>query len=69
MDLFHQIFSKLTKDSTDESFSLFGGTSMAAPLVSGSAAIFDGRMKKQSKDYDPFMIKNISNVYCYRYEK
>ncbi|NNL59668.1 MAG: S8 family serine peptidase, partial [Nitrosopumilus sp.] len=26
------------KDSKDESFSLFGGTSMAAPLVSGSAA-------------------------------
>ena len=32
---------KTTKDSKDESFSLFGGTSMAAPIVSGSAAIID----------------------------
>ena len=50
---------KLTKDSKDESFSLFGGTSMAAPLVSGSAAILIEEMKKQSKDYDSFLIKNI----------
>jgi len=50
---------KIHKDSTDESFSLFGGTSMAAPLVSGSAAILIEEMKKQSKDYDSFLIKNI----------
>ncbi len=50
---------KVEKDSKDESFSLFGGTSMAAPLVSGSAAILIEEMKKQSKDYDSFMIKNI----------
>ncbi|MEX0862855.1 S8 family serine peptidase [Nitrosopumilus sp.] len=50
---------KIHKDSTDESFSLFGGTSMAAPLVSGSAAILMEEMKKQSKDYDSFLIKNI----------
>ena len=50
---------KATKDSKEESFSLFGGTSMAAPLVSGSAAILIEELKKQSKDYDPFLIKNI----------
>ena len=50
---------KTQKDSKDESFSLFGGTSMAAPLVSGSAAILIEEMKKQSQDYDPFLIKNI----------
>ncbi|WP_428325340.1 S8 family serine peptidase [Nitrosopumilus sp.] len=50
---------KTTKDSKDESFSLFGGTSMAAPLVSGSAAILIEEMTKQSQNYDPFVIKNI----------
>lgn len=50
---------KTQKNSTDESFSLFGGTSMAAPIVSGSAAILIEEMKKQSYEYDPFLIKNI----------
>lgn len=50
---------KTQKDSKVESFSLFGGTSMAAPLVSGSAAILMEEMKKQSQDYDSFLIKNI----------
>ncbi|MDH3341592.1 MAG: S8 family serine peptidase [Nitrosopumilus sp.] len=50
---------KIKKDSKDESFSLFGGTSMAAPLVSGSAAILIDEMRQESRDYDPFMIKNI----------
>jgi len=50
---------KTQKDSKDESFSLFGGTSMAAPIVSGSAAILMEEMKKQLQDYDPFLIKNI----------
>jgi len=50
---------KTQKDSKEESFSLFGGTSMAAPLVSGSAAILMEEMTKQSQDYDPFIIKNI----------
>ena len=50
---------KSSKDSKDESFSLFGGTSMAAPLVSGSAAILMEEMKKQFQDYDSFTIKNI----------
>jgi len=50
---------KVNKDSKEESFSLFGGTSMAAPLVSGSVAVLIEEMKKQSKDYDSFLIKNI----------
>ncbi len=50
---------KPEKDSRDESFSLFGGTSMSAPIVSGSAAILIEGMKKQSQDIDPFTIKNI----------
>ena len=47
------------KDSDEESFSLFGGTSMAAPLVAGSAAIIIEEMKNQFQYYDPFVIKNI----------
>ena len=50
---------KSEKDSTEQSFSLFGGTSMAAPLVSGSAAILMEEMKKYDQDYDSFSIKNI----------
>lgn len=50
---------KIHKDSREESFSLFGGTSMAAPIISGSAAVLIEEMKKQSKDYDSFLIKNI----------
>ena len=50
---------KIKKDSKDESFSLFGGTSMAAPIVSGSAAILMEGMRNQSQDIDPFTIKNI----------
>ncbi len=50
---------KIEKDSKSESFSLFGGTSMAAPIVSGSAAVLIEGMKKLSQDIDPFTIKNI----------
>ena len=50
---------KTQKDSKAEPFTLFGGTSMAAPLVSGSAALLIEEMTKQSQNYDPFMIKNI----------
>ncbi len=50
---------KSDESSQDESFSLFGGTSMAAPLVSGSAALLMHQMKDQFQDYDSFLIKNI----------
>lgn len=50
---------KAKKDSKAESFSMFGGTSMAAPLVAGSAAILMEGLKDKNQDYDPFVIKNI----------
>ena len=50
---------KTTKESKEESFSLFGGTSMAAPIVSGSAAVLMEGMKKESHTIDPFTVKNI----------
>lgn len=50
---------KTEKDSKKESFTMFGGTSMAAPIVSGSAAVLMEGLHKSSKTYDPFTIKNI----------
>jgi hypothetical protein len=50
---------KSDSSSDGSSFSLFGGTSMAAPLVSGSAAILMEEMKKEFQDYNSFTIKNI----------
>ena len=49
--------SAVTK--TDEPFSLFGGTSMAAPIVSGSAALVIQSLQENSISYDPFKIRNI----------
>ena len=51
--------SKDEKDPAQNAFSLFGGTSMAAPLVSGSAAILIESMNENLQNYDPFRIKNI----------
>ncbi|MFY9300764.1 MAG: S8 family serine peptidase [Candidatus Nitrosotenuis sp.] len=50
---------KAKKDSKQEPFVMFGGTSMAAPLVAGSGAILVESLKQKDQDYDPFMIKNI----------
>jgi hypothetical protein len=50
---------KAKKDSKAEPFVLFGGTSMAAPLTAGSAAILIEALKEKNQDYDPFTIKNI----------
>jgi hypothetical protein len=50
---------KAKSTSKEEPFSLFGGTSMAAPLVAGSAAILMQSLNEKNQDYDPFMIKNI----------
>ncbi len=50
--------TKKTKNATDP-FTMFGGTSMAAPLVSGSAAVLMESMKHENKEYDPFKLKNI----------
>ena len=46
-------------DDISEAFTLFGGTSMAAPLVSGSAAILIEELKKNNISYDSFLVKNI----------
>ncbi len=53
------IVTKLEKKSKDEPFTMFGGTSMAAPLVAGSAALVIENLKNQKQDYDPFRVKNI----------
>ena len=46
-------------DEPSESFSVFGGTSMAAPIAAGSAALVVESMKEKSVDYDPFAIRNL----------
>jgi len=51
--------TKLKKDSKQEPFSLYGGTSMAAPLVSGSAALLLESLHDNSQFYDAFRVKNI----------
>ena len=50
--------TKMSKDAKDP-FAMFGGTSMAAPLVSGSAAIVMESLKQKGESYNPFRIKNI----------
>ena len=47
------------KDSKAEPFSTFGGTSMAAPLVAGAAALVIEGLQDTSQDYDPFVVKSI----------
>lgn len=47
-----------SKNQTDP-FTLFGGTSMAAPLVAGSAAILMESLKQKNDTHNPFRIKNI----------
>lgn len=51
--------TKMKKDSDKESFSMFGGTSMAAPIVSGSAAILMQSMNENFEEHDPLRVKNI----------
>ena len=47
------------KDSLSEPFTLFGGTSMAAPMVAGAAAVLIEASRANNVDYDPFVLKNI----------
>ena len=51
--------TKPSEESTDEPFSLFGGTSMAAPIVSGSAAIIMQSLNEKSDSFAPYDVKNI----------
>ena len=46
-------------DEPSESFSVFGGTSMSAPIAAGSAALVVESLKEKSIDYDPFAIRNL----------
>ena len=46
-------------DEPRESFSVFGGTSMSAPITAGSAALVIESLKEKSLDYDPFAIRNL----------
>mgnify|MGYP002525109837 FL=1 len=50
--------TKLPYESS-ESFSVFGGTSMSAPIAAGSAALVIESLKEKSVSYDPFMIRNL----------
>ena len=46
-------------DEFKESFSLYGGTSMAAPLVSGTASLIIQALRDSQMEEDPFLVKNI----------
>jgi hypothetical protein len=50
-----------TKDdsNSDGAFALFGGTSMAAPMVAGAAALVIEDLREQNKLADPFTVKSI----------
>lgn len=48
-----------TKEPEGDPFSIFGGTSMSAPLVSGAAAVVMDQLAQHNIPYSPFTVKNI----------
>ena len=53
------LVTKPSADSDNEPFILFGGTSMSAPIVAGSAALVAESLNEKEIEYDPFKIRNI----------
>jgi len=53
------LVTKYSADSENEPFILFGGTSMSAPIVAGSAALVAESLNEKEIEYDPFKIRNI----------
>ena len=53
------LVTKSSVDSDNEPFRLFGGTSMSAPIVAGSAALVAESLNEKEIEYDPFKIRNI----------
>jgi len=51
--------TKSSEDDEEDSFGLFGGTSMSAPIVSGTAALVMQSLNEKSIFYDSFDVKNI----------
>jgi hypothetical protein len=51
--------TKLSEDDDEDPFSMFGGTSMSAPIVSGAAALVMQSLNEQSTQYEPLDVKNI----------
>jgi len=53
------VVTQKSEESTEEPFSLFGGTSMAAPIVAGSAALVMQSLNEKSEPFAPYDVKNI----------
>ena len=51
--------TKTAINYTDPAVTLFGGTSMAAPIVSGSAALVMQSLNEKSESFTPYNVKNI----------
>ena len=51
--------TKPSKDYEQDPFGMFGGTSMSAPIVSGTAALVIQSLNENSDSFSPFDVKNI----------
>jgi subtilisin family serine protease len=51
--------TKLSEDYDQDPFSMFGGTSMSAPIVSGTAALVMQALNDNSNSFSPSDVKNI----------
>ena len=53
------LVTESVREPENNPFSLYGGTSMAAPVVAGSAALVIEALRDRGADADPFLIKSI----------